>query len=368
MTETTTNTAVETVFTPVRFGNLELSNRVLMAPMTRLRSGPDGVPGELMARYYRQRAGVGLIVTEGTYPSHESQTGVGQPGIATEGQAQGWGRVAEAVHAEGGRIVVQLMHGGRTAHPAVNGGRRVIAPSAVALDGQLHTAEGKEPFVVPEPMTATDIATVIAEHVEAARRAIAAGLDGVEIHGANGYLAQQFLSPASNQRSDDYGGSPENRARFLVELVTAVAEEIGPERVGVRISPEHNYQGTLETDRADVQATYDVLTDRLRPLGLAYLSVLHHEPTGDLVAELAERFGGNIAVNSGFATTTSLEEASHMLAAPFVDAVVVGRAVLANPDLIARWQARSTENEPRYELFYTHDGDGYTDYPVLGAS
>ncbi|WP_051027423.1 alkene reductase [Cellulosimicrobium cellulans] len=364
---TVTEATATTLFDPISLGEIRLANRVVMAPMTRLRSGPFGVPGELLVEHYRQRASLGMIVTEGTYPSPESQAYVGQPGIATDDQTAGWVRVADAVHAEGGRIVMQLMHGGRTAHPAVNGCRRVIGPSAVAVSGQLHTADGKQPFVVPEPMTSDDLRQVIDEHVAAARRAIAAGIDGVEIHAANGYLLQQFLSPASNLRTDEYGGSPENRARFVVDVITAVVDAVGPGRVGVRISPEHGYQDTFEPDRADVLATYSGLVDQLQELGLAYLSVLHHDPAGALVQELARRFDGPLIVNSGFATVTSLIEAEQLLRAPFVDAVAVGRAVIANPDLVERWQGGHPQNEPRPELFYTDAAEGYTDYAFLLA-
>ncbi|MBD7956445.1 alkene reductase [Microbacterium sp. Sa4CUA7] len=367
MLDAATGTTTTTLFDPLRLGKIHLANRIVMAPMTRLRSGPSGVPGDLLVEHYRQRAGLGMIVTEGTYPSRESQAYAGQPGIADDEQAQGWARVADAVHAEGGRIVLQLMHGGRTAHPAVNGGRRVIAPSAVAVSGELHTADGKEPFVVPEPMTPEDFGRVVQEHVVAARRAIGAGLDGVEIHAANGYLLQQFLSPASNRRTDEHGGSSVNRTRFVVRVVEAVAEAVGAEHVGIRISPEHGHQDVFEPDRDDVLATYGELLDGLRPLGLSYLSVLHHEPTGDLVEKLAARFGGHVMVNSGFATVTSLHEAERLLQAPFVDAVAVGRPVIANPDLVERWRRGHALNEPRPDLFYADIADGYTDYAFLPA-
>lgn len=364
MLDAATGTTTD-LFHPLALGGIDLANRVVMAPMTRLRSGASGVPGELLVEHYRQRAGLGMIVTEGTYPSPDSQAYSGQPGIATDEQAAGWALVADAVHAEGGRIVMQLMHGGRTAHPAVNGGRRVIAPSAVAVSGELHTADGKVPFIVPEPMTADDLRGVVQGHVAGARRAIAAGMDGVEVHAANGYLLQQFLSPASNARTDSYGGSAQNRARFVLEVVTAVAEAVGADRVGVRISPEHDYLDAFEPDRDDVLATYGGLLDRLRGTGLAYLSVLNREPTGNLVEELATRFGGPVIANSGFASVSSLTEAEQLLRAPFVDAVAVGRPVIANPDLVERWRGGHALNEPRPELFYADSAEGYTDYALL---
>jgi len=355
------------LFSPVALGDLDLSNRVVMAPLTRMRSGASGVPGDLVVEHYRQRAGVGLIITEGTYPNHESQAFVGQPGIVTDEQAEGWRRVAEAVHARGGRIVMQVMHGGRVTHPDVNGGRAVVAPSPIAIDGAGHTEKGKQPYPVPHALTAEEARATVADFVAASRRAVDAGLDGVEIHGANGYLLHEFLSPASNQRTDSYGGSPENRARFVVEVVTAVAEAVGAGRVGLRISPEHNIQGALETDRDDVLATYGSLLDQLRPLGLAYLSVLHREPAGELVQELRRRFDGPLIANSGFGSVTTREEAVRLIDSAHADAVAVGRAVIANPDLVERWAGEHPENEPKAHLFYAPGAEGYTDYPVLQA-
>lgn len=355
------------LFSPVTLGDLDLANRVVMAPLTRMRSGATGIPGDLVVEHYRQRAGVGLIITEGTYPSHESQAFVGQPGIVTDEQAAGWRRVADAVHARGGRIVMQVMHGGRVTHPDVNGGRRVVAPSAIAIQGAGHTEKGKQPYPVPHALTVDEARATLQDFVAAAERAVAAGLDGVEIHGANGYLLHEFLSPASNQRDDVYGGSPENRARFVVEVVTAVADAIGAGRVGLRLSPEHNIQDALETDRADVLATYGTLVDQLRPLGLAYLSVLHREPGGDLVQELRRRFGGPLIANSGFGSVTTRTEAVALIEAAHADAVAVGRAVIANPDLVERWSGEHPENAPRPELFYAPGAEGYTDYPFLRA-
>ncbi|MGY1831596.1 alkene reductase [Geodermatophilus sp. SYSU D01180] len=356
------------LFSPVTLGDLELANRVAMAPLTRMRSGRAGVPGDLVVEHYEQRAGVGLIVTEGTYPTHEGQAFVGQPGIVTDEQVAGWRRVADAVHARGGRIVVQVMHGGRVTHPDVNGGRRVVAPSAIAIDGAGHTEKGKQPYPVPHALTTDEVREVVRDFVRAAERAVEAGLDGVEIHGANGYLLHEFLSPASNVRDDEYGGSPENRARLVVEVVTAVSEAIGAGRVGLRISPEHDIQDALETDREDVRATYGALVDQLRPLGLAYLSVLHREPAGDLVQELRSRFGGHLMANSGFGSVTTREEAVALIEAAHADVVAVGRAVIANPDLVERWAGEHPENEIRSHLFYASGAEGYTDYPALRAS
>jgi N-ethylmaleimide reductase len=207
----------------------------------------------------------------------------------------------------------------------------------------------------------------LADIVAASRRAIEAGLDGVEIHSANGYLLHEFLSPASNKRDDEYGGSPENRARFVVEVATAVAEAIGAGRVGLRISPEHNIQDAFETDRDDVLATYGHLVDQLRPLGLAYLSVLHKEPAGDLVQDLRRRFDGPLIANSGFSSPTTRDEAVQLIGQAHAEAVAVGRLVIANPDLVERWSGEHPENAPDPATFYAAGAEGYTDYPTLAA-
>jgi 2,4-dienoyl-CoA reductase-like NADH-dependent reductase (Old Yellow Enzyme family) len=356
------------LFSPVDLGRIHLANRVVMAPLTRMRSGDAGVPGDLVVEHYAQRAGVGLIVTEGTYPRHESQAFVGQPGIVTDEQVAGWRRVADAVHARGGRLVLQVMHGGRVTHPDVNGGRRVEAPSAVAIDGEGHTARGKQRYPVPHALGTEEAREVLASFVTASRRAVEeAGLDGVELHAANGYLLHEFLAPSSNLRTDVYGGSPENRARFVAEVVEAVAGAIGAGRVGLRISPEHGIQDVLEPDRDDVLATYGALLDRLRPLGLAYLSVLHREPDGELVQQLRRRFAGPLVANSGFGSVTTREEAVRLIEAAHADAVAVGRAVIANPDLVERWRGQHPENQPDPRTFYAPGAEGYTDYPFLRA-
>ncbi|MGY2127724.1 alkene reductase [Blastococcus sp. SYSU DS0617] len=353
------------LFSPIALGDLQLANRVVMAPLTRLRASATGVPGDLLVEHYRQRAGLGLIITEGTWPNPQSKAYPGQPGIVTDEQVAGWSRVADAVHERGGRIVMQLMHGGRVTHPEINGGLEAEAPSAIAIQGVARTPAGKLSYPVPHALTTDELARVRDDFVQAARNAIAAGLDGVELHGANGYLLHEFLSPASNERTDSYGGTPANRARFLVEVATAVAEAIGAGRVGLRISPEHNIQDAFETDAADVLLTYGSLLDQLRPLGLAYLSVLHKEPGGELVQELRRRFGGPLVANSGFGTVTTREEAVGLIEDAHAEAVAVGRAVIANPDLVERWAGEHPENEPQPHLFYAAGAEGYTDYPTL---
>ena len=355
------------LFSPVSLGDLHLPNRVVMAPLTRMRSGDSGAPSAMVAEHYAQRASVGLIVTEGTYPSHESRAYPGQPGIVTDEQVDGWRRVADAVHAQGGRIVMQLMNSGRVSHTDITGTDRIVAPSAIAIDGEVHTATSTVPYPVPHALTVDELAVVRDEFATAAKKAVAAGLDGVEVHGANGYLLHQFLSPASNHREDEYGGSPENRARFVVEVTKAVAAAVGAGRVGIRLSPTHNIQDALEIDADDVKATYEALVDGIAPLGLAYLSVLHREPAGELVQDLRTHFGGKIIVNSGFSSVTTREEAMALVESSVADAVAVGRLAIANPDLVERWQGRLAENPPNPATFYGAGAEGYTDYPRLSA-
>lgn len=351
------------LFSPLALGTLSLPNRLVMAPLTRVRSGADGVPGALVAEHYRQRASLGLIVSEGTYPSREGQGFSGQPGLVTEPQLAGWRGVTDAVHGAGGRIFAQVMHAGRVSHPELNGGYQTVAPSAVAIDGVIRTPAGKLPHVEPRELSEPELDGMRDIFVRGALAAVEAGFDGVELHGANGYLLHEFLSPASNRRADGYGGSPRARARFVVETVTAVAAAIGADRVGLRISPEHNVQDAWEKDAGETLATYAALVDGIAPLGLAYLSILHNDPAGDLVQELRRRFGSPVMLNTGFAVVTTREEAAGLLEQELCDAVAVGRPAIANPDLPLRWQNGLPLNEPDPSTFYTDGAEGYTDYP-----
>ncbi|MDN4642394.1 alkene reductase [Arthrobacter sp. PsM3] len=353
------------LFSPMTLGELELPNRLVMAPLTRVRSGKEGIPGPLVVEHYRQRASLGLIVSEGTYPSRAGRGFPGQPGLVTEEQLAGWAKVTSAVHAEGGRIFAQVMHAGRVTHEDTTGGYEVVAPSAIAIDGETRTYEGKQAFPVPRALTTDELPGIVQEFVTASRNAIGAGFDGVELHSANGYLLHEFLAPSANQRDDIYGGSPENRARFVIEVTRAVVDAVGADRVGIRISPEHNVQGALELDAADVRETYAILVDALAPLKLAYLSVLHKEPaTSELVQDLRTRFGGTFLLNSGFGVITTREEAKALVADGHADAVVVGRPAIANPDLVRRWSEGLPVNQPDPSTFYTDGAEGYTDYPA----
>ncbi|GAA1942988.1 alkene reductase [Nocardioides hwasunensis] len=354
-------------FEPLTVGRWQLPQRFVMAPLTRNRAGAGHAPGPLNAEYYGQRAGAGLIITEGTAPSQVGQGYLDVPGLYTDEQVAGWRLVADAVHARDGVIVAQLMHAGRIAHADNKDGVETIAPSAVQAPGEMVTAAGSLPHDVPRSPGTDEIPGLVADYVTAARNAIAAGLDGVEVHGANGYLLHQFLDPASNVRDDVYGGSPENRARFVVEVVTAVAEAIGADRVGLRLSPGHQFNGITEEPGSDLTATYRAVVDGVAPLGLAYLSVLASplEPLETLVRDLHERFGGVVLLNSGFGDITSLKSVEDLLETGLADAVVVGRPFLANPDLAERWRRGAELNEPDQSTFYGGGAEGYTDYPTL---
>lgn len=352
------------VFDSIKVGSWDLPQRFVMAPLTRNRAGERQVPRDIAVTYYSQRAGAGLIISEGTQPSAVGQGYLDTPGIHSPEQIAGWREVADAVHADGGHIVVQLMHVGRIAHPDNKDGLETVAPSAIPAPGKIITANGQVDQAVPRALETDEIPGLIEEFVHAARSAVEAGLDGVELHAANGYLLHQFLAPSSNQRTDLYGGSPENRARLTLEVAAAVAEAIGGDRVGIRISPAHNIQGALEEDPADVAATYAHLVDGLAPLGLAYLSVLA-DPQTELVQDLRARFGGVLIANTGFSQVTDLDEVKEIVDGGFADLVAVGRPYLANPDLAERWRAGASLNTPNPDTFYGGGAEGYTDYPTL---
>ncbi|CAN5330154.1 alkene reductase [soil metagenome] len=351
------------LFEPLSVKSWTLANRLVMAPLTRNRA-QDTVPGDLQTEYYSQRAGAGLIITEGSQPSARGQGYLNTPGFHSPEQLAGWRRVADAVHAKGGLIVAQLMHVGRISHPVNTGGQEIIAPSAIAAPGDMITAEGPKPQPVPRALSTDEIPEAVQEYVTAARNAIEAGLDGVEIHAANGYLIHQFLAPGSNTRDDQYGGSPANRARFAIEVTRAVVDAIGAEKVGMRISPAHNTQGATEEDPADVEATYSGLVQAIAPLGLAYLSILA-DPRLDVVQSLRKEFGGVVIANSGFGSVTTKESAQAILDEDLADAVAIGRLFIANPDLPKRWETGAELNEPNPDTFYGGAAEGYTDYPFL---
>ncbi|WP_280217334.1 alkene reductase [Nocardia neocaledoniensis] len=353
-------------FKPVRIGPWDLPQSFVMAPLTRSRAGEGNVPTAMNAEYYAQRAGAGLIVTEGTAPSVAGQGYPTVPGLYTDEQVAGWRLVADGVHGAGGTIVAQLMHVGRVAHAGNKGGAETIAPSVVQAPGQIPTLTGMVDHDVPRAIEIGEIAGIVAEFVEAARNAIRAGLDGVEIHGANGYLLHQFLDSTVNLREDEFGGRPENRARFVIEVVAAVADAIGADRVGLRLSPGHLLNGIGEVPGADLVETYRAVVDGIAPLGLAYLSILASpfESFEPLVRDLRTRFGGSVLFGATPAAT-SLETVEELLEKGLADAVVVGRAFLANPDLVERWRIGAELNEVDVTTLYGGGAHGYTDYPTL---
>ena len=362
-----TETVAAELFTPLTIGRYEIPNRVTMAALTRSRAGESGNPTELHAEYYSQRAGNGLVVTEGTFPEVTTRAFPGQAGIETAEQQQGWRAVVDAVHDKGGTIFMQIMHAGRLSHASLAGGAQPEAPSAIASGTAVRDFESRKPCAVPRALETAEIPRVIEQFRAAARRAIDAGLDGVEIHGANGYLLHEFLGSESNRRTDNYGGSAENRARLLVEILHAVAEEIGADRLGVRLSPRNNIQGEIDGEDADALASYSVLLDEISALGLAYVSFLYPHKEDDFIADLRSRARSNgktkVVFNTGFAEVTQRDDAIEQISRPNVDAVALGRMVIANPDLAHRWKHDLKLNTPDPDTFYTGGARGYTDYP-----
>ena len=350
------------LFRPVQVGRLILPNRLIMAPMTRSRADDDGVPGDLTATYYAQRARAGLIISEGVFPSAQGKGYVHTPGIETSAQINGWKKVTEAVHANGGRIFMQIMHCGRISHPSLlPDGTIPVAPSAIKPDGQAWTPAGQADFVTPRALTVAEISAVINDYRLATRHALEAGFDGVELHAASGYLPEQFLSSGSNQRQDEYGGSAKARTRFIMEVLTAITAEAGADRVGIKLSPEMNYNSITD---ANPQETYTCLVDQLHGMGLAYLHVALFGTPVDYHALLRPRFDGVYLMGGGL-TQASAETA---LAEGRADTAVFGSAFLANPDLPERFRRGATLNEPDHSTFFAPpDAKGYTDYPTLEA-
>lgn len=350
------------LFDTLRLGRMELPNRIVMAPMTRSRA-VGGVPNELMRDYYGQRASAGLIVTEGVAPSPNGLGYARIPGLFSREQVDGWRAVTARVHAGGGRIVAQLMHTGRIGHPQnLPEGARIVAPSAVGAAGAMYTdAAGPQPMPVPEAMTEADLRAAVQEFVVAAENAIEAGFDGVELHAANGYLLEQFLSPHTNRHDDAYGGSVERRARFVVEVVEAVAVAIGRDRVGIRLSPFNTFNDMVVYD--EVAAQYATLARSLR--GLLYVHVLQNPHPGfaATLAALREASGGPLVLNGGF----DAAHAEAALASGRTDLVSFGRPFIANPDLVSRLQRGAPLASPDPATFYTPGPRGYVDYPALSV-
>lgn len=348
------------IWQPIKMGTIELANRFAMAPMTRSRAKPDGTPGDLAAEYYAQRASVGLLISEGTQPSDDGQGYLATPGIYTDAHVEGWRGVSSAVHAKGNRLFIQLMHVGRVSHPDnTPHHRQPVAPSAIAPGAQMFTINGMVDIPEPRALNLDEIASTIKDFRAAARRAIEAGADGVEIHGANGYLVQQFIAPSANKRTDAYGGSIKNRARFAIEVAKAIAEEIGPERTGVRLSPGVGLNGIDEG--AEGPDLYRYLVAELDKLSLAYLHVMH-VGNETLLRDLRELWTQVLIVNRPHRPR---EQIGSDVKAGLADIESYGQAILANPDFLERLKQNAPFNVGDRNTFYVGGAKGYVDYPTL---
>ncbi len=358
------------LLTPIKVGALEVENRIVMAPMTRCRA-TGNIPNTLMAEYYAQRAEAGLIITEGTSPSPNGLGYARIPGIFSKQQVEGWEIVTDKVHIEGGKIFVQLMHTGRISHPLnMPEGARIIAPSAIKAAGQMWTDEKMlQDFMVPEAMTPEDLENTKAEYVSAAKNARDAGFDGVELHGANGYLLEQFLSPISNIRADNYGGSTENRCRFIIEVATAVAEAIGDGRTGIRLSP---YGVASDMPHyPEIDATYDYLSKQLNQLDIAYIHLVDHSAMGapavpiEIKKLIRKNFKNTMILCGGY----DKEKAEQDIDSGLCNLVAFGRPFICNPDLVERFKMNwPLSTDLHQDLFYTATEKGYTDYPVYDTN
>lgn len=348
------------LFEPVELGELKLANRIVMAPMTRNRAQPDGVPTEIMVTYYAQRASAGLIVAEGTSPSATGQAYCREPAIETAAQVAAWRKVTDAVHANGGLIVLQLMHGGRIGSRHIKPeGVETVAPSALRAAGEVFTdAAGLQPYDEPRALSTAEVEAVVQEFRQAALHARAAGFDGVELHGTSGYLPMQFLSSGTNRRTDHYGGHAANRARFAVECLRAMADAIGSGRVGLRLNPGNTYNDTADEDSA---ATHAELMRQAAPLNLAYLHVMRAPvPTIDAFSLAREHFGKRLILNDGFDGSS----AAQAITAGQGAAVSFARSFIGNPDLVRRLREGLPLARFDRKTLYTAGQAGYIDYPA----
>lgn len=352
------------LFTPMTLGALSLPNRIVMAPLTRCRADVNHVPTDLMVTYYAQRASAGVIIAEATMAMEgNSSFGGREPGIYSAAQVSAWKKITDAVHAKGGRIILQIWHGGRACHPYFNKGAQPVAPSALPITGdEIHTPEGKKPYVTPRELRDDEIPGIIAGFKIAAQNAKAAGFDAVEVHGANGYLLDEFLRDGSNKRSGPYGGSIANRAKLLLEVTDAVIGVWGADRVGVRISPLNSYNDMRDSDPAALTA---YVATQLNARKIAYLHLMRGDffqaQKGDVVTPAHANFKGTLIANMGYSAT----EAAASITAGTVQAVAFGHHYVSNPDLVERLKAGKALVEPDSSTFYSHDAKGYIDYPTM---
>ncbi|MCF8479195.1 MAG: alkene reductase [Rhodospirillum sp.] len=361
--------SADILFTPQAMGPLTLSNRIVMAPLTRARAGAGDVPTDLMATYYGQRATAGLIISEATPISNQGKGYAFTPGCYNAAQAAGWRKITDAVHAKGGKIFAQLWHVGRISHPDLQeNGLLPVAPSAIKADGQAFTAEGFKPFVTPRALETSEIPGIVADYVNAAQTAMDGGFDGVEIHAANGYLLDQFMRAETNQRTDAYGGSPENRLRLTLEVAQAVTNALGGDRVGIRISPVSPANGPISDP--DPQSLFTALATGLNALDLVYLHVVEGATGGDRDIQafdygaLKSTFKGLYMANNGYTRESAIAALSENKA----DLVALGRPFIANPDLVARFKTSAPLNPLDRDTLYGGAEKGYIDYPALESA
>ncbi len=354
------------LFTPVTLGALTLPNRILMAPLTRCRADADHVPTDIMAEYYAQRASAGLIIAEATMVIEgNSAFGAREPGIYSGAQVAAWKKVTDAVHAKGGQIVLQIWHGGRACHSLLNNGAQPVAPSPLHItNDETHTPQGKKPYETPRELSDEELPGIVAGFRKAAQNAKAAGFDGIEVHGANGYLLDEFLRDGSNKRSGPYGGPVENRARLLLEVTDAAISVWGADRVGVRISPLNSYNDMIDSDPIGLTS---YVSAQLSQRGIAYLHLMRADffgiQKGDVVSAARAAFKGAIVGNMGYTP----EEAAQSVTAGTLAAVAFGHHYVSNPDLVERIQTDHAIVEPDARTFYSNDAKGYTDYPTIAA-
>jgi N-ethylmaleimide reductase len=354
---------MKSLFDPLQLGPLTTKNRIFMAPLTRCRAEDDHVPSDMMVKHYAQRASGGLLIAEATMVQEGNSAFWREPGIYSTAQVEGWKKVTDAVHAKGGLIFLQLWHGGRACHPLLNNGAQPVAPSALAIENdEVHTPEGKKPYVMPRVLEDAEIPAIVEGFRLAAINAKEAGFDGVEVHGANGYLIDEFLRDSANKRSGPYGGSRENRARLLFEILTAVSEVWGSDRVGLRLSPLNSFNSMSDSDPIGL---YTWLAEQLNDFSLAYLHVMRADlykiQHGDVLSPIRKAYRG-VLVSNMFYTP---QEAKKSVADEIVDAVAFGTSYLANPDLPERLKTGSPLNQPDPDTFYTPGPKGYNDYPTM---
>jgi N-ethylmaleimide reductase len=355
--------AFEALFSPLKLGALTLPNRILMAPLTRCRAEDGHVPGPLMAEYYAQRASAGLIIAEATMAMEGNSAFWREPGVYSQAQVEGWKRVTDAVHAKGGRMALQIWHGGRACHPLLNDGATPVAPSPIAItNGQVMTPQGMQPYVTPRELRDDEIPGIIAGFAAAARNAKAAGFDMIELHGANGYLIDEFLRDGANKRTGPFGGPLENRARLLFDILRASIDVWGADRVGLRLSPLNSYNSMEDSDPVGLTTW---LAAELNSFGLAYLHVMRadffQQQKADVMTPARAQFQGALIGNMGY----DAAEADAAIREGKLDAVAFGVNFLANPDLPARIASGAPLNAPHQETFYTPGPQGYTDYPTM---